>query len=218
MNVTTYYLIGNFTISSSWIAIIMAFGVAYSLVRIFFNAQLANRWADQFFTILIIWKLSVLVTHAPMILHAPMTIIYFNGGLFGFCLGIAYVYGKLWVNHWRGTVSKEQLDSILYGVVFMQSIYQVVMAALNEGQLYARLATILLCLAMLLLAVWRVTKKTALGNQEPLLFAAVHLFVASFQPDGLWNGALFSTWFIVSLWMLLDYRREHSKRKMEEIT
>ncbi|QTD41201.1 hypothetical protein [Sporosarcina sp. Te-1] len=213
MIVTNYYLIGNFTLSSSWIAIIVAFAVAYSLVRMLFNAQSANRFADQFFIVLIIWKLSVVVTDAPLILQAPMSVIYFNGGLFGFCLGIIYVFVKLWMNIRRGNVTKEQLDSMMYGVILMQAFYQVGMASLNDGPLYARLATIVIFLALLLLTVWRIRKKTAVSNQEPLLFAAAHLFAASFQPAGYWNGALLITLLIVGFWMLVDYLTEKGIRR-----
>ncbi|GKV57921.1 hypothetical protein NCCP2222_38680 [Sporosarcina sp. NCCP-2222] len=217
MIVNKYFLIGNITVPSSWIALIVAFIVAYSLVRILFKAKSANKWADQFFTILVIWKLSVVVTHASLIMKTPMSIIYFNGGLFGFCLGVAYVFSRSWMDQRRGNITKEQWDSLLYGAVFTLSTYQAGMAVLNDGPIYVSVTTVVLFTALLLLAIWRFTKKKEIGNQEPLLLAAVHLFAASFQPAGLWNGALLVTLLIVGFWMLIDYRMEHGKTNTEEL-
>lgn len=217
MLVNKYYLIGKITVPSSWIALIVAFIVAYSLVRILFKAKSANKWADQFFTILVIWKLSVVVTHASLIIKTPMAIVYFNGGLVGFCLGIAYLFIRGWMDQRRGSLMKERWDSLLYGAVFTLSTYQVGMAVLNDGPIYVRVATVILFTVLLLLAIWRFTKKKEIGNQEPVLLAAVHLFAASFQPAGVWNGALLVTLLIVGFWMLINSRMEHGKTNTEEM-
>ena len=102
MSVTDYFQIGNLSVPSSWIAFIVAAIFAYGAVRARFGKRHAEVMADAFFIVVIVWKLSVLLTDFGSVLRSPLAVIYFDGGAVGFYLGLLVAAGKIVVDRRKG--------------------------------------------------------------------------------------------------------------------
>ncbi len=193
MSVSTFFTIGSLSVPSSWIALIAAFVVAYSAIRFRFGKKHAEVISDALFYIVIVWKLSIILTDFGSIVRSPLAIIYFHGGAFGFCLGLLVVAGKfLWAVK-KGRLDDDGLRALFTGAVFVQVVYQVMMVFLNEGDLIAQMVTIGV-FALFAVYFWlNSAKEGSWLLQLTLLFVAVHVFVAAVQPEGLIQTPLVAT-------------------------
>ena len=196
MTVTKLFLIGNLTVPSTWIALIIAFILSYSAIRLKFGKQHADRFGDAIFYLILIWKLSVIITDFKIVITVPWAILYFNGGFTGFILGLVFVAFRTWLDWKKDRIEKEGLAALFIGAVSVQAVFQVMMVLLNEGSMFASIGTAVLFLGLLIF-IWKDVQVSGSHIvQLSLLFMAVHLFVASIQPKGLMNPPLLVTFLI----------------------
>ncbi|MEI2664790.1 hypothetical protein [Rossellomorea sp. LJF3] len=85
-----WYTIGSFTFPSTWGAIIASFILTF-LFLYFWNRKASDWYSNGIFYFLIIWKLSVIVVDFQNVIEHPITILYFNGGRWGYWLGLLTV-------------------------------------------------------------------------------------------------------------------------------
>lgn len=207
MTVTKLFLIGNFTAPSTWVALIIAFILTYIAIRLKFGKQPAERFGDAIFYLIIIWKLSVIITDFKIVMNAPFAIVYFNGGLIGFILGLAYIAFRTWLDWKKGRIDKNILVVLFIGAVTVQAVFQVMMVLLNEGSLFARIGTAVIFLGLLVF-IWKNIDQSADHLiQLSWLFMAAHVFVAAFQPKGLMNPPLLVT-VMISLFFIALFVKE----------
>ncbi|PID23445.1 hypothetical protein [Sporosarcina sp. P7] len=195
MPVTQYYPIGSITMPSSWIAFIAGFLVTYLFIRLYFGKVHGERIGDLFFHVVIIWKLSVILTDFTMVMKNPLSILYFHGGKFGWILGLVVagllmlrrVYKEKWkrIDKW----------SLLLALICWQAVYQIAMTFLNEGSLVVKSATILLFVAVFMLSWWCQQKKVNTVSELAGVLLAVHFLVSAIQGN-LLNTAFITTIFI----------------------
>ncbi|MCG7344397.1 hypothetical protein MHZ92_09640 [Sporosarcina sp. ACRSL] len=193
MTVNKLFYIGNVTVPSTWIALIIAFIFSYIAIRLKFGKQHANRFGDAVFYLIVIWKLSVIITDFKIGIDLPLAIIYFNGGIFGFIGGLIFVACWTWHSWMKDRIDKDGLVALFMGAVSSQAVFQVMMVFLKEGSMIARAGTAILFIGLLVF-IWKDVHVS--GNHIvplSLLFMAVHVFVAVIQPKGLWNPQLLVT-------------------------
>lgn len=193
MTVTKWFSIGNLTAPSTWIALIIAFVLSYIAVRLKFGKQSANRFGDAIFYLIIIWKFSVIITDFKIVIKAPFALLYFNGGIFGFILGLAFVAFRTWLDWRKKRIDKDMLVSLFIGAVSVQAVFQVMMVLLNEGSLFARVGTAAIFLGILFFIWKNVELSGSHIVQLSLLFMSAHVFVAAIQPKSLMNPQLLVT-------------------------
>lgn len=182
MPVTDYFLLWKGTLPSTWIAALIGFLIAWLAVRKKFGKQVADMWGDALFTIIIVWKLSVIVTDFETVRRAPTAILYFNGGMLGFISGIAVAALVLYFS--RKPMPHLLKQGLFLGIVFAQAGYQISMAVLNDGSLAAKGITIIL-FTLLALLVYRYSGHEELPFTYAIgIFIAAHAFVAAVQPVG----------------------------------
>lgn len=143
MSVTDYFQIGNLSVPSSWIAFIVAAIFAYGAVRARFGKRHAEVMADTFFIVVIVWKLSVLLTDFGSVLRSPLAVIYFDGGAVGFYLGLLVAAGKIVVDRRKGRLVADSVQSLFTGTVIAQVAFQIMMVVLNDGEWLAQGVTLL---------------------------------------------------------------------------
>jgi hypothetical protein len=85
-----WYSIGSFTFPSTWGAIITSFILTF-LFLYFWNRKASDWYSNGIFYFLVIWKLSVIVVDFQNVIEHPFTILYFNGGRWGYWLGLLTV-------------------------------------------------------------------------------------------------------------------------------
>ncbi len=81
--------VGPVSIPVSWAAIVSAFLITGMFLFITRKKAASDWYGDAVFTFIVTWKLSVVIFHLKTIIANPMNIIYFNGGVKGYGLGIA---------------------------------------------------------------------------------------------------------------------------------
>jgi hypothetical protein len=193
MPVTKLFNIANITVPSSWIALLIAFAISYFAVRFRYGKLPSELLLDTFFYFIIVWKLSYIITSFTHVLKMPLSIIYYNGGLTGFYLGIGAAIIRILFEIKKRHLSNKEILPLFTGFVIVQAVYQVLMVLLNDGGRIVQLVTILM-FGLFGLAVWLTIDK--LGDwpaQLAILFVAVHLFVAAFLPQGLTGTSVIST-------------------------
>lgn len=196
MPVTRYYPIGSITMPSSWIAFIAGFIVTYLFIRLCFGKVYGERVGNIFFNVVIVWKLSVVLTDFSMVINHPLSILYFHGGTFGWILGL-FVAGSLTVRQ-AYKEKWERIDqwTLLLALISWQTIYQIVMTFLNEGSLVVKSGTIILFIAMFVLAYWSERQKMNTVSELAVVLLAVHFLVSAIQQGDLLNTAFITTIFI----------------------
>lgn len=193
MPLTNLYSIGTLMMPSTWIALIIAFVVAYGAVRIRFGKQLAAVLADAIFYFIIVWKLSVILTDFNSVINSPLSLVYFHGGLVGFYLGLFAAGVRIVIEIKKHTLTAIEIAALFTGAVLIQAIFQVMMVFLNEGGLVAQIATVTI-FTLFALFVWlMIGKSTVWPLQLVLLFIAIHLFTAAFQEEGLTGTPVIAT-------------------------
>jgi len=214
MPVTTYFIIGNLSVPSSWIALIAAFIVAYSAVRFRYGKKHAETIGDAFFYLVIVWKLSIILTDFGSVLRSPLAIVYFHGGVVGFYLGLLFIAGKTLWGLKKGRLGTNGFRAFFTGAVLVQVVYQVVMVLLNEGELIAQVVTVVV-FSLFAVFFWMNSGK---ANNWPvqlvLVFIAVHVFVSAVQPDEFIQTPLISTvvmglFFVIVFMRKLDWRNNN---------
>ncbi|MCM3711163.1 hypothetical protein [Sporosarcina luteola] len=193
MTVTKWFSIGNITAPSTWIALIIAFVLSYIAIRLKFGKQTSNRFGDAIFYVIIIWKLSVILTDFKIVINAPFALLYFNGGIIGFILGLSFVMFRTWFDWRKKRIDKDMLVALFIGAVSVQAVFQVMMALLNEGSLFVRVGTAVVFVGLIVFIWKNVEQSVSHIVQLSLLFMAAHVFVAAIQPKGLMNPPLLVT-------------------------
>lgn len=214
MPVTSFFTIGNLSVPSSWIALIAAFVVAYSAVRFRYGKKHAEIIGDAFFYLVIVWKLSLVLTDYESVLRSPLAIIYFNGGVVGFYLGLLFIAGKILWNMKKGLLGADGFRALFTGAVSVQVVYQVMMVLLNEGELIAQVVTVVV-FGLFAVFFWVNSGKS--GNwpvQLALVFMAVHVFVSAVQLDEFIQTPLISTlvmglFFVIVFMRKVDWRNNY---------
>ena len=215
MGVTKFYLIGNTTVPSSWVALIVAFILSYCALRLRFGKKSSDVLVDSIFYFILVWKLSVIVTDFGNVIKSPLSIIYFNGGTIGFYLGLFAVGITLLIESKKNNLHKLDRMALFIGFITIQSAYQVMMALLNKGPIDAQIASVLIFTAFALLIWMSIEKWRASPIQLTVLFPVVHMFAAAFQPTGVLGIPVITT-VLVSLFFAM-YLMRANKVESEEI-
>lgn len=182
MPVTDYFLLWKVTVPSSWIAAIIGFILAWLAVKMKYGKPVADIVVDAIFTTIIVWKLSVILTDFETVRRAPMAILYFNGGMFGFLAGI--LIAALFILFSRKPKPPKVSQGLLLGIISAQAGYQVMMGLLNDGTLVTKVITIVLFAVIAALAFIHAEDESVPVIYTAGLFVAAHAFIAALQPAG----------------------------------
>ncbi len=204
MPVTDYFLLWKVTVPSSWIAAVVGFILAWLAVKVKFGKPVADLFIDALFTTIIVWKLSVIVTDFETVRRAPMAILYFNGGTFGFLAGLVVAALVFFLS--RKPKPPMMGRGLLLGIVSAQAGYQVMMAFLNESTFLIKGITIVLFGILAVLAFVHAQNERIPIFYGAGLFVAAHAFVGALQPIG-FTGIPFTATVIACILTVLISRR-----------
>lgn len=200
MPVTDYFLLWKVTVPSSWIASIIGFILAWFAVKMKFGKPVADIVVDALFTTITVWKLSVIVTDFETVRRAPMAILYFNGGMFGFLAGI--LIATLFILFSRKPKQPTVSQGLMLAIISAQAGYQVMMALLNDGTLVTKVITIVLFAVIAAFAFIYAEKESIPVIYIAGLFVAAHTFIAALQPNG-FTGIPFATTVVSSILVVI---------------
>lgn len=196
------------TISSAWVAFLLAAFFTYWIVRWKTDKSIADLYGDVIFYFIIVWKLSVVITDFKVVVKSPLTILYFNGGTIGLFLGITAAALMVVYTFHKKKLSFNMLSGVLISVVLTQSFYQIFIGIFNDGPFWSKTITIVL-LGMTILFYSLNSKNTmSLFTLLLILFSGIMLFISSIQPAGIFQIsfyiAVYSSFLLVFIKWLLD--------------
>lgn len=213
VTVTKLFIIGNATVPSSWIALVLAFIISYLAIRFRYGKRISGVLVDSIFYFVLVWKLSVILTDFNNVIKSPLSIIYFNGGLIGFYLGLLAGMVTIVIELKKNGLHMFDKRALFLGFITIQSIYQLLMVLINEGPKIAELVTSLM-FTLIAIFIWiSITKIENAIIQFALLFAAGHLFTSLFQPSSYVNNAFFTT-LLVTVFIII-FLGQSEKDKLE---
>lgn len=91
MTLMTFFNIGNISISSVWLAVILALILTSFIYWGIAKKKLGDWYWNSFFYYFLVWKLSYIPLNFELFLDMPLSIAYFHGGKFGHFLGLAAI-------------------------------------------------------------------------------------------------------------------------------
>lgn len=207
MEITEWYSIKSLTMPSSWISFLNSLLIVGFIIWIIFRKELASIYVDAVLTLILTWKFSVIVTDFSIVVRHPLTILYFNGGMIGFVIGLLFMFASLWKKlKSRGFLEKD-LQALFVSSILCQSFYQIMMAFLNDGLLWQKGITIIGFLCWSMVALWKRNASTIWHQQLLLLFFFSHALIASFQPLGIWQLSVWVSLLLILFTILLQPRR-----------
>ncbi|WP_102692903.1 hypothetical protein [Rummeliibacillus pycnus] len=197
MQVTEWYSLKTLMIPSSWVALVSSFVLMWLLLRVLYRKEIANIFLDAVLQLILVWKFSVIVTDFSMVIKQPLTILYFNGGMMGFGIGILFMCGTLWYKFHQNRLKEDALQAVFMTIILCSSSYQIWMASLNDATLWQKALTITGFSCWIILALWKRKEKPIWHRQLLLLFLCTHVLIATLQPLGIWQLSVFVTFIFV---------------------
>ncbi|WP_172369915.1 hypothetical protein [Sporosarcina jiandibaonis] len=213
MPVTKLFIIGNTTVPSSWVALVLACALAYLAIRLRFGKRISSVLADSIFYFVLVWKLSVILTDFENVIKSPLSIIYFNGGEVGLYLGLLAGMVTIVIELKKNGLHTLDKQALFLGFITIQTIFQLTMAIMNEGTKLAESVTIIM-FTLVAIIIWiSIHKMENAVIQLALLFAAGHFFTSLFQPSSYIDSSFFST-ILVTIFIII-FLGQNDKDKSE---
>lgn len=203
---TTFFMIGKTTIPVTWIALTVAFIVAYVVVRMQYGKKIAETLIDALFYFIIVWKLSVVITNFETVIKSPWSILYFHGGLVGFYLGLFVAVFRVLYEVRKTVMNRFDYTALFVGFVIIQSVYQIMMALLGTAHVIVQVVTVLGFLFLTVIVLYPNVRRYVSFMQLVLFFMAGHFFIGAFQPAGVFGTSVIAT-IVVGLFFVYLFRR-----------
>lgn len=89
--------IGNITFPVVQPAVALALFGSWLYARLIISKAFSEQVSSAAFLFIAVWKLSILLFQFDLVVKAPLSLLYFNGGTNGFILGIAAALAYMWM-------------------------------------------------------------------------------------------------------------------------
>ncbi|MEK5334299.1 hypothetical protein [Lysinibacillus sp. FSL W8-0992] len=192
---TEWFSIRALTLPATAVALLAAFIIVWLVLRIQFPKIWSGVYGDTIFTFILVWKFSVVITDFQSVLSQPLTLLYFNGGTVGVLLGIVALIFQLWWKRQQLQFDSEGVTASGWAIILTQSIYQWFVVLLNDNSLQSELITLVVLSILTIIILWKVTETTL----ALLVYTAVYVIVAVFQPNGFWQPAVGVSFLLLML-------------------
>ncbi|MBM7648782.1 hypothetical protein JOC78_001728 [Bacillus ectoiniformans] len=192
-----WFTIGSLTLPASHLALILAFIAGGVFARLRYGKECADIYSNAVFLFIAVWKLSVVLFSFSLVLQAPMSLIYFNGGVKGVWLALLM---NLLYSGWKWP--REQMTALIFTWMVVVIAKEAALPILN-GE-FTLMLVIQLAGSLVFVTKWL----NSLFNQSNrlILFTLWQIFFYS------WNGQLFSmtvlAYSIVAIFWIWNERRE----------
>ncbi len=210
MEITEWYTIKALSLPSSWIAFLSSMLIVGLLLWKVYRKEVASIYADAVLTLILVWKFSVIVTDFSIVIKHPLTILYFNGGMIGFVIGLLFMLATLWKKLRSRGILEEDLQALFLSSILCQSFYQIIMAILNDAFLWQKGLTIISFSCWIVIAFWKRNEGIIWHRQLLILFFFSHMLIASLQPLGIWQLSVLVTLLFIIFRILVQPRRNKS--------
>ncbi|MFK8793259.1 hypothetical protein [Planococcus plakortidis] len=204
----SYVPILHLTVPAIWVSVLLAAAAASLLMRIATGHKPGEWYWNALALYILTWKLSYIVFNLQHFLDMPLSILYFNGGLYGHLLAIALLLVYLAVARQKHAALAEQAAHawLLFFLAY-QSILQ-----LFEGQgMQAFLQASLLAVAVFSIRLLAKRKDVPLGLLLATLSTVELLLLSVFGPLLTWQNATLA--ILAAFTIAMDRRSEQKGSK-----
>lgn len=201
----SYVPIFHLTVPAVWIAVLLAAAVANLLMRVAVNQKMGDWYWNALAFYILVWKLSYIVFHWQYFLDMPLSLLYFNGGLYGHLLATAFVIGYLLLAQRKQTAMAEQAAAAW--LLFFLA-YQSILQFLEAQWVQAAFQTLLFIVAIVSIRLLRTRQDVPSGLLFGALLTMELLILSTFGPLWTWQNATLAAVVAVTIAM---YRRFEQK-------
>lgn len=182
----SYVPILHLTVPAVWVSVLLAAAAASLLMRAATGHKPGEWYWNALALYILTWKLSYIVFNLQHFLDMPLSILYFNGGLYGHLLAIALLLAYLAVARQKHAALAEQAPNawLLFFLAY-QSILQLFEGQLTQALLQASL------LAAAVVSIRLLAKRPDVPNGLLLaaFFTVELLILSAFGPLLTWQNA-----------------------------
>ncbi|MGE7672190.1 hypothetical protein ACQKMV_01225 [Lysinibacillus sp. NPDC094403] len=186
MNNTEWFSIRALTLPATAVALLAAFFIVWLVLRVQFPKKWAGVYGDAFFTFILVWKFSIIITDFKDVIAQPYVLLYFNGGTIGVILGTMTVSLQIWWKRRTFQFDSTGITACTWAIILTQSIYQWLVVLLNDNQATSEVITLIVLSTLTILILWKITAI----NRALFIYTIGFMIVAFFQPHGLWQPAV----------------------------
>ena len=163
------------TVQASWVAIVSAILITSLFLYVRKEKVIADWYSNAVFLFILTWKLSVILFQFKMAISHPLTLLYFNGGMKGYWLGIAaigiYTFFKL-----------KRTSSVIIPWILTAAMYEFISKILGESHLWLTISQLTVNMVFLVFVIrskgqlpWRI--------QLLILFTFIQGFIYSISGE-----------------------------------
>lgn len=182
----SYVPILHLTVPAVWVSVLMAAAAASLLMRAATGRKLGEWFWNALALYILAWKLSYIIFNLQHFLDMPLSILYFNGGLYGHLLALALLLAYLaFMRRKHAALAEQAANAWLLFFLAYQTILQ-----LFEGQLMQALLQASL-LAAAVLSIRLLAKRPDVPDSLLLaaFFTVELLILSAFGPLLTWQNA-----------------------------
>ncbi|MEK3887962.1 hypothetical protein [Bacillus sp. FSL K6-3431] len=192
--------IGSLSFPVSWVAIVIAFFLTTGMLLLLKKKHIADYYGNAIFIFIITWKLSVILFQFKFSIQNPLTILYFNGGIKGFWLGLIAGCIYLFIIGKRKKQAEMSIGDIFQVWLMTFSIYEIVISIVDDYPLLFRVILILINFGFVVMAILKNNQIRWL-QQLLILFTVIQLLIYSVM-DRLFSVPIM-TYIIVVIALLI---------------
>lgn len=192
----SYVPIFHLTVPAVWVSVLVAAALTSFLLRIALKEKMGDWFWNAVTLYILTWKLSYIPFNFENFLNMPLSILYFNGGLYGHLLGVVLVIAYLAIALKKHPSTAKQ--AVFSWLLFFLS-YQTLLQIFEKNFLEAIFHSLLLVVSVLAI---RYLEKRA-DVPTDLLLAALYalelLILSVFSPLLSWQNATLAVLAIVTI-------------------
>ena len=201
----TYVPIFHLTVPAVWIAVLLG-AAAASLIMRFVLRNKTGEWYGNAITLyILVWKFSYILFNFDYFIDMPLSILYFNGGLYGHLLGLALVIGYLVLAQKKHADLARQAP--FAWLLFFLS-YQTILQSLENNGMEAVLHASLLVVSILAIRLLVKRADVPTGLLLVLLFTFELLISSLFAPLLSWQNATVLLLAAVTIAMYMRFEKK----------
>ena len=201
----TYVPIFHLTVPAVWIAVLLGAAVASLIMRFVLRNKTGEWYGNAITLYILVWKFSYILFNFDYFIDMPLSILYFNGGLYGHLLGIVLVTGYLVLAQKKHADLARQAP--FAWLLFFLS-YQTILQSLENNGVEAALHALLLVVSILAIRLLAKRADVPTGLLLVLLFTFELLISSLFAPLLSWQNATVLLLAAVTIAMYMRFEKK----------
>lgn len=182
----TYVPIFHLTVPAVWVAVLLGAAAASLMMRFVMGNKTGDWYWNAVTLYILAWKSSYILFNFDYFLDMPLSLLYFNGGLYGHLLAIALVSGYLVLAQKKHTDLARQAP-VAWLLFFLS--YQTILQSIENNWVEAALHGSLLAGSILSIRLLAERADVPTGLLLVLLFILELLILSIFGPLLSWQNA-----------------------------